>query len=329
MKNIEKTNLLWNTLLLHKKDLEKLFCDSRANIVNEEVVMPKYTIDGACTNVYDKQSILIQSKIDIKSTLRIHYPAEIKSDCLFLLFYRSNSSLNFRTNVDFAIDEKILNHQSKSGSVFWTSNVDIEVMIPAETTISFRFLVIRKSTLENFINSKKILNKDNLILITKSCRPIFHFSNFFYTENDSMSKSDYHFIYQENAIQELILKYLKINIELSNDYFTLWHLFTAMLIEQKICNTPATDKPNIEDLCKQLNSCEFQLLKIFKQVFGMTISKYHRHIHMEYARWLLETQQLNVREVGEQLGYSDRRAFSHIFKTHYMGNPKIFKSRTI
>ena len=329
MTTIVRSAIQSKKIVFHQDDLEKLSGKDGINIVNEKIGKSQHEIEGVYTNVRNGGAVLFQSKIiDTKHTLLIHYPAEIRSECFYLLFYKSSSCLNFRTNTEVLIDEKILNHQSKSGSIFWTSNVDVEVMIPTQATVDFQLIVVRKSIFNDFIKVKKVLNKDKLSLMVNSSEGIFHFSNCFYNTQKCI-QGENNSIYQNDFAKESILEYLTLNIELSKYSFTLWSLFVVMFVEKKICDIPAIYKPNIEDLCKQFKCSESQLSKTFKQVFGIPVYKYHRHIHMEYARWLLETQQLNVGEVGEQLGYAHRKAFSRTFKTHYMENPKFFKSRVL
>lgn len=328
MTTIVKSAIQSKKIVFHQDDLKKLSGKDGINTVNEKIGKSQHEIKGVYTIVRNGGTVLFQSKIDTKHTLLIHYPAETRSDYFYLLFYESSSCLNFRTNTEVSIDEKILNHQSKSGSIFWTSNVDVEVMIPTQTTVDFQLIVVHKSIFDDFIKAKIVLNKDKLSLMANSSEGIFHFSNCFYN-TQKFIHGENNSIYQSDFAKESILEYLTLNIELSKYSFTLWSLFVVMFVEKKICDIPAIYKPNIEDLCQQFKYSESQLSKTFKQVFGIPVYKYHRHIHMEYARWLLETQQLNVGEVGEQLGYADRKAFSRTFKTHYMENPKFFKSRAL
>jgi AraC-like DNA-binding protein len=130
-------------------------------------------------------------------------------------------------------------------------------------------------------------------------------------------------------IINILCKHLSLRRDQYRNQYTPLEFFTVLLVQQQLCEIPATEKPNIASLTNKVSESPKNYLELFQYIFGKTIYEYHRTIHMEFAKWLLETQKLSVSEVGKQLGFKTRNSFAQAFKVHYMSNPKIFKPRSI
>ena len=63
------------------------------------------------------------------------------------------------------------------------------------------------------------------------------------------------------------------------------------------------------------------LIRLFKEKTGKTPSRYIAEKKMEYARRLIETTELSVREISEEVGISDAAYFSRLFKSCYDMSP--------
>ncbi len=62
---------------------------------------------------------------------------------------------------------------------------------------------------------------------------------------------------------------------------------------------------------------EKYFITYFKQVFGISPSKYHTKIKMEKAIDLILARKLSIKEIAYQLGFSDQYNFSTAFKKQY------------
>ena len=134
---------------------------------------------------------------------------------------------------------------------------------------------------------------------------------------------------KKEYILNTFIKYFSLTNSLSIEKNTLWNFHNMLIIEQKISQMPADIKPNSTHLAQFFNYSPYQFSKLFKQLFGKSITEYHCCIHMEYACWLLETQQLSVIEVSNQLDFKNQKMFSYRFKSHFLVNPKMYKVKTI
>jgi AraC family transcriptional activator of pyochelin receptor len=64
----------------------------------------------------------------------------------------------------------------------------------------------------------------------------------------------------------------------------------------------------------------------FKQIYGDTVYSFLFDYKMEHARKLLESNQLNVNEVGLKIGYSTSSHFIAAFKKKFGTTPKKYVS---
>jgi len=67
-------------------------------------------------------------------------------------------------------------------------------------------------------------------------------------------------------------------------------------------------------LAKRLNVSEDYMSKLFKQIIGMTPSKYIEAARLQLARQLLRESKLSIEVIGQKVGYVDAHYFSRIFK---------------
>ena len=86
-----------------------------------------------------------------------------------------------------------------------------------------------------------------------------------------------------------------------------------------------TNAPTIQFLVDEFGLSASKLKDLIKQVFGKTIYKYFQEYRMEKARNLLSTKDLNVSEVGYEIGYSNLSHFSDAFRKQFGILPKQYK----
>lgn len=67
------------------------------------------------------------------------------------------------------------------------------------------------------------------------------------------------------------------------------------------------------------------LSTLFKKETGETISDYTQKLRLEKAKNLLRTTNLNLNEIAAQVGYSDPKHFSKLFKKTFGIRPQDYR----
>ncbi len=85
---------------------------------------------------------------------------------------------------------------------------------------------------------------------------------------------------------------------------------------------------NVDDLCASLDYSRMQLLRLFKQHFGVTPHQYLVSYKLQYAANLLRSTDIKVIEVCQLVGYAKLSQFSANFKNRYGVSPGQFRRQT-
>lgn len=330
MKNVQPPNSALKKITIHASDLQKNgLSNKNLQISDSPIEDYKSEMDGVYTVFCSQEVGLWDGKLNTKSRLILTYPAEILSTHFYLLYFKSTNCLNLRVNIDIPVNEIILNNQSGSelGSFLWASNVGLEIMIPPDTQVEFQLLVIPKKQLLEQIKRSTLSENQKLTIFGNSNVPLFFFSkeapaliNLVTLRKKSVNNKQ-----KREEILAVLVKYFSLNNELSNEKCSLWDFQNMLIIEQHIAQLPVDLKPNLTQLSQLFDYFPQAFSKLFQELFGKTMAEYHCAIHMEYACWLLETQRLSIDEVSDQLDFKNRKMFSHMFKSHYLVSPKIYK----
>lgn len=305
------------------------YVSNNTNLANQNI-----KIDGVelkSTFLKHKQAILCEGKAKINREIILSYLAESNSDHFFLLYFKSNHKLNVRINAWLSFDEQILDKQAITGTLFWSSKVGIEVMIPKNSQIEFQIIATTQNDFNSYLSSlpKVLLNKRGHFL---------HFDSPFFYFSDKLEKThDFNLLIDgrnpfkptDNFLISTIISYLYIDFELWDNSYTPWEFYTILQIEKKLSHIPLGTKLSLNNLAVDCDIPNFNFSKIFYILFGMDINEYHRQIHMEYAKWLLETQNLSVTKVGEALGYKSGKQFSQAFKKHFYACPNLYRPKSV
>lgn len=76
---------------------------------------------------------------------------------------------------------------------------------------------------------------------------------------------------------------------------------------------------SMQDVARMMNYSEAYFCKLFKQCFSCNFTAYLAQFRMEEAKKLLSEPMVNVKDVGEAVGYLDSNYFAKVFK-RYTGN---------
>ena len=83
----------------------------------------------------------------------------------------------------------------------------------------------------------------------------------------------------------------------------------------------------LEDIAKSLNFSSDYLSRIYKKSTGKSPLKYLIHLRINEAKRLLTTNlDLDIKTIGELVGYTDQYYFSRIFKQHTEHYPSEYRS---
>ena len=97
-------------------------------------------------------------------------------------------------------------------------------------------------------------------------------------------------------------------------------LHDQIMYAREILDGNLTNPPKSLDLAKQVGVNQTTLQKCFKQAFGTSIFSYVRQQKLELSRTLLRDTDLNIAEIGYQVGFSRPAAFTAAYRRHF-GQP--------
>lgn len=94
---------------------------------------------------------------------------------------------------------------------------------------------------------------------------------------------------------------------------------SVQLLKSELAN-PIT----IKDLANKVGTNPTKLQEGFKYTFGYTVNSYLNKLRLEYARDQLMIGELNISQIANNIGITNKSYFSRLFKSVYHLNPKEF-----
>lgn len=82
---------------------------------------------------------------------------------------------------------------------------------------------------------------------------------------------------------------------------------------------------SLDEIAAQFGVSKFHLIRLFKRYADTTPMEYLQNLRMKRSCALLSTANCSVKEIAEQLGYSNPYHFSKMFKQHFGISPSDFK----
>jgi transcriptional regulator GlxA family with amidase domain len=82
---------------------------------------------------------------------------------------------------------------------------------------------------------------------------------------------------------------------------------------------------SVPDLCRELNISQRQLERLFKRDTGCTIVQFSRLLRLQYARVLLTSTRMSIREVSAACGFNSLSYFSLCFSTTFGKKPSEYR----
>ncbi len=96
------------------------------------------------------------------------------------------------------------------------------------------------------------------------------------------------------------------------------------IIRSYICQHYMNDL-SMQDVARMMNYSEAYFCKLFKQCFSCNFTAYLTQFRMEEAKKLLAEPTVNVKNVGEAVGYSDSNYFAKVFKRYTGSSPTEYR----
>lgn len=83
--------------------------------------------------------------------------------------------------------------------------------------------------------------------------------------------------------------------------------------------------PSLEELARQYFVGQSKLTADFKNIFGMPILAFRRHVQLQAARVLLETTAMDLTQIADECGFSDDNYFIRVFRKYYGITPGAYR----
>lgn len=74
------------------------------------------------------------------------------------------------------------------------------------------------------------------------------------------------------------------------------------------------EKLSLEKLCSIANMSKYHFCRQFKEITGKTLSDYINNLRVDKANYLIKNSDLNITEIGLNVGFNDLNYFSRVFK---------------
>ncbi len=84
---------------------------------------------------------------------------------------------------------------------------------------------------------------------------------------------------------------------------------------------------SLDEVSKEVNVSPYYFSKLFKEEAGENFIEYLTNIRMEKAKEMLRDEDLSIKEIGYQVGYTDPNYFSRIFKKQTEMTPREFREK--
>lgn len=137
-----------------------------------------------------------------------------------------------------------------------------------------------------------------------------------------------------SSVRELYVKgkiYELLSLHFQKDETTIGEYCPFLVDEQNVLKirkakeiiiSRMAEPPSLQELANEIGLNIKKLKEGFKQIYGDTVYSFLFDYKMEHSRKLLETNQYNVNEVGNQVGYSSASHFIAAFKKKFGITPK-------
>nr|WP_246849105.1 AraC family transcriptional regulator [Aquimarina sp. U1-2] len=88
-----------------------------------------------------------------------------------------------------------------------------------------------------------------------------------------------------------------------------------------------SEQITIDDLSRRFAISKQKLQSGFRRQYKLSVHEYVQKLRLERLAYLLENSDLNITEIGYELGISSKSYLSKIFKDRYGVTPRVYRER--
>ena len=167
------------------------------------------------------------------------------------------------------------------------------------------------------------------------------FENDIFCYGKSNSQIDILISQLENMKITNMNEYFQFKMRISQLLFIILEIQIGSLEDIMISDSEVTEKikeilkqysiekmPHVREICKIMGLSNYQLQRAFRNIEGISVSRYIQKKKMEYAKMLLETTNTNILDIAIEIGYENPSKFSIAFKKNFGILPNKYRKKS-
>ena len=255
-------------------------------------------------------------------------PPLAKEEKKFILIYFLNPAIFLVKNKG-----KKVNVSGSRTNIFFTSDAVMDFSVVPRQPFYVLDITFTASWLLNQLSDAdtsfknifdRYINKNTQAILTEPCsmeeyRTLHELEPSILAGNEDV-------LFIRSRIYELVLHFFKKvfspgQVELINSAIHYEQIVQA----EKLITADITKTPKIDAIAKEVNMSVSSLLRQFKLMYGKNIYAYYVEKKMEFAKKMIQENNIAVKEIAEILGYNQASPFIEAFTKHHGYSPGSLK----
>ncbi|RAJ26356.1 helix-turn-helix domain-containing protein [Pedobacter cryoconitis] len=210
-----------------------------------------------------------------------------------------------------------------------SSDIDIEISIPAGTKINTIMVIVHADLLKELINKgtehlllQNIISGNQPYLYDEIISPeIQAIAAEIIALNENSPLGDFYLKLKAGEMIYLFFLELLKRQNKAGYPLNVSDVKKMYLVRDKVVSDLGIP-PDLTELTRLSNMSESKLNRLFRQIFGNSIYNYYQTLRMNEAAYLIKEKKLSVSEAGYRLGFTNLSHFTRIFERHLGLKPK-------
>lgn len=210
-----------------------------------------------------------------------------------------------------------------------SSDIDIEISIPAGTKINTIMVIVHADLLKELINKgtehlllQNIISGNQPYLYDEIISPeIQAIAAGIIALNENSPLGDFYLKLKAGEMIYLFFLELLKRQNKAGYPLNVSDVKKMYLVRDKVVSDLGIP-PDLTELTRLSNMSESKLNRLFRQIFGNSIYNYYQTLRMNEAAYLIKEKKLSVSEAGYRLGFTNLSHFTRIFERHLGLKPK-------
>ncbi|AWV99292.1 helix-turn-helix domain-containing protein [Arcticibacterium luteifluviistationis] len=191
----------------------------------------------------------------------------------------------------------------------------LDEMLPDNTTLNFQYPSYTISKSSEIIGFNKVVCLDKMFTTLNNFHDLCH-GNKFYKLGDFLKMlGDYFFV-----LRALKNSCLQAKSKLHDKDFD-----KLILIERKLNEAINSSPPSLKDLSEEFGICKTKMCVDFKAFYGKGIHSYYNDLKVNLVKELLMSTSQNMKEISNQLSFSNQSNCNKWFKKNAGTTPKLYR----